>query len=181
MSRALSIVILLAGCNNTLRGDLGFVAGRATVVPCVDKAGALLVVESYDACWPEALGERWICSDWAQYLDSSPQACSDAVVFDSPSAHTLTAYFDEPFDRSNMLGSATTTLYDLPCNPRGRGADYDDFDQFVSVYAGDVRITKDRDATALVDIEVYPVDEELEPVFGDDAAMHGRLSVDVCR
>lgn len=181
MSRLLLVVLMLAGCSDVLRGDAGFAAGRSTIIPCDDKPGALLVVESLQACWPEALGERLSCPQWRQFVREQPGICGDEVVFDSPSVTTLTGYFDEPFDRDFLLGSSLSRVFDLPCNPRGRGAEYEDFNDFLTVYAGDVRITRDRDTRARVEFELYPADVDGNPVFSDFPSMKGRVDAQVCR
>lgn len=182
MQRLLPMLLVLGACTNVLRGDAGFTAGRTTIVPCDDKPGALIVVEALEECWLSAPGERLSCGQWRQILAEQPQFCSDEIVFDSPSTTTLTGFFAPPIDRDNLLGSATTQVFDLPCNPRGPNADnYDDFADFLGVWTGDVRVTRDTGFRATVEVELYPTDASTgEPVLGDPA-LKGTLTADVCR
>jgi len=183
MLRALLPLLILSGCTNVLRGDVGFTAGRTTIVPCDDKPGALIVVEALDECWQSVLGERLSCTQWRQIVSEEPGFCSDDIVFDSPSTHTLTGFFAPPIDRDNLLGSATTRIFDLPCNPAGPGAsDYPNFAEMLSVYTGDARVVADNgDFRAKVELEMYRTDLESGEPLLDELAFQGTVTAGVCR
>lgn len=176
------LLLLLPACTNVLSGESGFTSGQAHLVPCTDKPGALLVVESLQECWISAPGERLACPQWREFVNAQPEICTDEIVFDSPSTNTLTAFLDEPIDVTDLRGAATTQVFDLPCNPRGPGAtEYPDFTDFLGIYTGDVRVTADNGANrARVELELYQTSREGQPML-DRPALDGTITANICR
>lgn len=174
----LTILVLSAGCTPRLTGERGFTVGRAQLVPCQDESGdegGLLIVESLIECWPSVPAERPSCAERRAQLAELPVFCSDNVVVESPSEHTLTGYFGAPLDPTNYLAAATTKVWDLPCNPAGQFAEgYPDYESALSEYTGDVRVIKDNGETGRLSFELYLAD-------GTEPALEGEVPVEFCR
>ena len=170
------------GCTNVLSGTNGFTAERSKIIPCPDRPGALVVIESFSECWLSLPAERLNCGQWNELLLLNPEICDQNVVFDSPSTSTLTGFIDAPVDRSNFLGAATPRVLELPCNPAGPGAEsYEGFEDAISVFTGDVRVTRDRGLDARIDVELYPTDLTSGEAILGEPAMKGVLNAQVCR
>ena len=179
MTRVFWIALALGvGCTPTLKGEDGFTVGRALMVPCADESGddgALLVIESLSECWISRPGERFTCDDWIPLVRENPQMCTDQIVFESPSEATLTGFFGAPLDPSNYLAAATTTMFDLPCNPGGPNAtEYLGWQDLLVEYSGSVRVLKDDGIEGRLDID-------LTREGGTEPALQGEIPMGICR
>lgn len=176
--RRWAAALCLLGCQVGLQGERAFTVGQAQLVPCVDdggEQGAMMVIESLQECWTSFPGERLTCDQRRQLLAENPRFCSGGLVMDSPSRSNLTGFMGRPIDPSDYRGAGTVQVFNLPCNPAGPGAEnYDNFQDFVEVFTGEVLVTQDEGTFGRVSLNLS-LEGSSEP------AIVGETRIQICR